>query len=69
MARQKDRRIDRIEEAAAVVAKETARTEQRLRARIARLEAGSPVDCGPVVAVPLDSERLTIRGLVESRRA
>ena len=49
IAHQKDRRIDRIEEAAAGI-KEAERTEQRLRARIAQLEAGNPVDCGPVVA-------------------
>ena len=43
MARQKDRRIDRVEEAAAAAAKEAERTEQRLRVRIAELESGSPV--------------------------
>ena len=69
MARQKDRRIDRIEEAAAAAAKEAERTEQRLRARIAELEAGSPVDCAPVVAEALDAERVAIRDLVEARRA
>ena len=69
MARQKDRRIDRIEEAAATAAKEAERTEQRLRARIAELEAGSPVDCAPVVAEALDAERVAIRDLVEARRA
>ena len=69
MARQKDRRIDRIEEEAAAAAKEAERTEQRLRARIAELEAGSPVDCAPVVAEALDAERVAIRDLVEARRA
>ena len=69
MARQKDRRIDRIEEAAATAAREAERTEQRLRARIAQLEAGSPVDCAPVVAEALDAERVAIRDLVEARRA
>ena len=68
MARQKDRHIDRIEEAAAAAAKEAERTEQRLRARIAQLEAGSPVDCAPVVAEALDAERVAIRDLVEARR-
>jgi hypothetical protein len=69
MARQKDRRIDRLEEEAAAAAKEAERTEQRLRARIAQLEAGSPMDCAPVVAQALDAERVTIRDLVEARRA
>jgi hypothetical protein len=68
MARQKDRRIDRIGEEAAAAAKEAQRTEQRLRARIAQLEAGSPVDSGPVVAQALDAERVAIRDLVEARR-
>ena len=68
MARQKDRRIDRVEEAAAAAAKEAERTEQRLRARIAQLEAGSPVDCGPAIAEALDAERVAIRDLVEARR-
>jgi hypothetical protein len=68
MARQSDRRIDRIEEAAAAAAREAERTGQRLRARIADLEAGSPVDCGPVVAASLDAERVAIRDLVEARR-
>jgi hypothetical protein len=69
MARQKDRRIDRIEEAAAAAAREAARTEQRLRARIRELEAGSPIDCAPIVAQALDAERVAIRDLVETRRA
>jgi hypothetical protein len=69
MARQKDRRIDRIEEAAATSTKEAERTEQRLRARIAELEAGSPLDCASVVASALDAERVAIRDLVEARRA
>jgi hypothetical protein len=69
MARQKDRRIDRLKEAAAAAAKEAARTEQRLRARIAHLEAGNPVDCTPIVGEALDAERVAIRDLVESRRA
>jgi hypothetical protein len=69
MARQKDRRIDRIEEEAATAAKQAARTEQRLRARIARLEAGHGVECEPVVAEALDAERVAIRDLVEARRA
>jgi hypothetical protein len=69
MARQKDRCVDRIEEAAATAAREAERTELRLRARIAQLEAGSPVDCAPVVAAALDVERVTIRDLVEARRA
>ena len=63
------RRIDRIEEKAATAAQEAARTEQRLRARIAQLEAGTPVDCAPVVAEALDAERVAIRDLVEARRA
>jgi hypothetical protein len=63
------RRIDRIEEEAATAAKQAARTEQRLRARIAELETGSPVDCGPVVAEALDAERVAIRDLVEARRS
>jgi hypothetical protein len=62
------KRIDRIDEAAATAAKQAARTEQRLRARIAELEAGSPVDCGPPIAEALDAERVTIRDLVEARR-
>ena len=66
MARRKDRRIDRIEEETAAAAKEAERTEQRLRARIAELEAGSPVDCAPVVAEALDTERVAIRDLVEA---
>jgi hypothetical protein len=69
MARQMERRIDRVEEAAATSTKEAERTEQRLRARIAELEAGSPVDCGPLVASALDAERVAIRDLVEARRA
>jgi len=69
MARQKDRHIDRIEEAAAEAAKQAERTEQRLRARIVELEAGSPVDCGSAVASALDTERVAIRDLVEARRA
>jgi hypothetical protein len=68
MAHRKDRRIDRIEEAADVAAKEAARTEQRLRARLARLEAGGPVECGAVVADALDVERVAIREFVEARR-
>ena len=35
--------------AARHAAKQAARTEQRLLARITQLEAGGPVDCGPVV--------------------
>ena len=62
------KRIDRIEEEAATAAKQAARTEQRLRARIAQLEAGGPVDCTPVVAEALDAERVAIRDLVEARR-
>jgi hypothetical protein len=69
MARKKDRHIDRIEEAAAAAAKEATRTEQRLRTRIAELEAGSPVDCVHAVAETLDAERVAIRDLVEARRA
>jgi hypothetical protein len=69
MARQKERRIDRIEEEAAEAAREAARTEQRLRTRIAELEAGSPVDCGPALASALEAERVAIRDLVEARRA
>ena len=68
MARQKDRRIDRIEEEAVTAAKQAARTKQRLQARIAEPEAGGPVDCGPVVAEALDAERLAICDLVEARR-
>ena len=67
--RRLSKRIDRIEEAAATAAKQAGRTEQRLRARIAQLEAGSPVDCGPVVADALDAERVAIRDLVAARRA
>jgi hypothetical protein len=69
MARQKDRHLDRLEEAAATAARETARTEQRLRARIAQLEAGGPLDCTPAIAEALDAERVVIRDLVEARRA
>jgi hypothetical protein len=69
MAGQKDRHIDWLEQEAAAAAKEAQRTEQRLRARIAELEAGSPVDCGPVVAEALDAERVAVRDLVEARRA
>jgi hypothetical protein len=68
MARQKDGRIERIEEEAAEAAKEAARTEQSLRPRIAEVEAGSPVDCGPTVAEALDAERVAIRDLVDARR-
>jgi hypothetical protein len=42
-------------------------TERRLRARIAELDVGSPVDCGPVVAEARDAERVAIRDLVEAR--
>jgi hypothetical protein len=69
MARQKDRRIDRLEEEAATAAREAERTERRLRARIRELEAGSPVDCEPSIAEALDAERVAIRDLVEARRA
>jgi hypothetical protein len=69
MARQKDRHLDGIEEAAATAAREAIKTEQRLRARIAELEAGSPVDCAPVVADALDAERVAISDLVQARRA
>ena len=62
------KRIDRIEEEAATAAKQAARTEQRLRARIAQLEAGGPVDCAPAIAEALDAERVAIRDLVEARR-
>jgi hypothetical protein len=68
MARQKDRHIDRLEAEAAAAAREAERTERRLRARIAELEAGSPVDCTPAIAAALDAERVAIRGLVEARR-
>jgi hypothetical protein len=68
MGRRKDRLVDRIEEAAATAAREAERTKQRLRARIAALEAGSPVDCGPLVAEALDAERGAIRDLVQARR-
>ena len=68
IARRKDRRIDRIEESAAAAAREAERSEQRLRARIRELEAGGPVDCGPVVAEALGAERVAIRDLVEARR-
>jgi hypothetical protein len=68
IARQKDRRIDRIEEVAAEAARGAERTELRLRARIRELEAGNPVDCGPLVAEALDAERVAIRDLVEGRR-
>jgi hypothetical protein len=68
MARQKDRYLERVEEAAAAAANEAERTEQRLRARIRELEAGSPVDCAPAVAEALDAERVAIRDLVEARR-
>ena len=61
IARQRDRRIDRIEE-------EAAHTEQRLRAHIAALEAGQGADCRPLVASALDAERVAIRDLVEGRR-
>jgi hypothetical protein len=56
-------------EKAATTAKQAGRTEQRLRARIAELETGIPVDCSPVVAEGLDAERVAIRDLVEARRA
>jgi hypothetical protein len=68
MTRQKDRRIDRLEEAAATAAKEAARTEVRLWERIRQLEAGSPLDCPPIVAEALDTERVAIRDLIEARR-
>jgi hypothetical protein len=61
-------RIDRIEEEAAAAAKQAARTEQRLRTRIAELEAGGPLDCTSAVAEALDTERVPIRDLVEARR-
>jgi hypothetical protein len=69
VARRKDRHIDRLEQEAAAAAEEAERTEQRLRARIRELEAGSPVDCAPVVAEALDAERVAIRDVVEARRA
>ena len=50
-------------------AKQAARTEQRLRARIAQLEASGPLDCTPAVTETLDAERVAIRDLVEARRA
>ena len=62
------KRIDRIEGEAATGAKQAGRTEQRLRARIAQLEGGGPVDCSPAIAEALDSERVIIRNLVEARR-
>jgi hypothetical protein len=62
-------RIDRIKDEATAAAKQAARTEQRLRARIAALEAGGPLDCAPAVAEALDTERVTIRDLVEARRS
>jgi hypothetical protein len=68
MARRKDRHIDRIEETAAEAAKEAEHTERSLRARIAQLEAGSPVDCAPAVADALDADRVAIRDLVDARR-
>jgi hypothetical protein len=58
MGRQNDRRFHRLEEEATAAAKEAERTEQRVRARIRELEAGSPVDCGPLVAEALDAERV-----------
>ncbi len=61
-------RIDRIEEEAATAAKQAVRTEQRLRARIAELEAGGPVDCAPAITEALDAEWVAIRDLVEARR-
>jgi hypothetical protein len=61
-------RMDRIEEAAATAARQAARTEQRLRAHIAELEKGGPVDCTPAIAEALDAERVAIRDLVEARR-
>jgi hypothetical protein len=63
------KRIDRTEEEAATVAKQAARTEQRLRARIAQLEAGSPVECTQAIVDALDDERVAIRDLIEARRA
>jgi hypothetical protein len=69
IARQKDRRIDRIEEVAAEAARGAERTELRLRARIRELEAGSPIDCAPAIADAIDDERIAIRDLVEARRA
>jgi hypothetical protein len=68
MARQQDRRFDRLEEEAATSAREAERTEQRLRARIAELEAGLPLDCAPAIAEALDAERVAIRDLIEARR-
>jgi hypothetical protein len=68
MARRKDRAIDRLEEEAATAAKQAARTEQRLRARIRELEAGNPVDCAPAIAEALDAERVAMRDLIEARR-
>ena len=62
------KRIDRIEAEATTAAKQAARTEQRLRARIAQLEAGVPLDCTPAIAEALDAERVAIRDLVEARR-
>jgi hypothetical protein len=69
MAKRMDRLVDRIGKEARQAAKQAERTEQRLRARIAELEAGSPVDCRSVVATALDAERVAIRDLVEARRA
>jgi len=43
-------------------------TEQRLRARIAALEAGNPVDCTPAIAEAIDAERVATRDLVEAQR-
>lgn len=68
MARQMERRLDRVEGEAAAASKAAARTERRLRARIADLESGGPVDCAPIVAEALDAERVAIRDLVEARR-
>jgi len=68
IARRKFRQLDRVKEAAAA-AKQAARTEQRLQARVRKLEAGSPVDCAPVLAAALDTERVAIRDPIEARRA
>lgn len=61
-------RIERIEADATTAAKQAERTEGRLRARIAELEAGNPVDCTPVIAEAIDAERVAIRDFVEARR-
>ena len=64
-----EKTLDNLETAREALANALGAKHEANATRIAQLEAGGPIDCGPAIAEALDAERIAIRDLVEARRA